>query len=160
MSAPMLRREILDLGPLSIPGLMPAPGPELFLTPAPKPPALGGRGTERIDIDPRSATRMLLFAIGLCTPPLFIGIDERCAFIVCLFIGIDERCAFIVCCEPTSKPGRPPMLALLPALLRIPEGVDMRLTTGRAKLRGGGAAALIPLFGPSIVVLVGFTSSE
>ena len=36
----------------------------------------------------------------------------------------------------------------------------MRLTTGRVKLRGGGAAALIPAFCPSIAALVGFTSSE
>jgi hypothetical protein len=35
-----------------------------------------------------------------------------------------------------------------------------RLTTGRAKLRGGGIAADLEAFAPSIVVRVGFTSSE
>src|SRR6266496_596571 len=92
---------------------------------------------------------MPLFPIGRCTPALFLGPDERCVFIV--WVG---RCA------PTPKPGRPPTLALPPSLPRIPEAVPMRLTTGRAKLRGGGAAALILAFEPSIAVLVGFTSKE
>jgi hypothetical protein len=36
----------------------------------------------------------------------------------------------------------------------------LRLTTGRAKLRGGGIAVDLPAFPPSIVVRVGRTSSE
>jgi len=35
-----------------------------------------------------------------------------------------------------------------------------RLTTGRANVRGGGIAAVLPVFAPSIVVRVGRTSSE
>jgi hypothetical protein len=83
-------------------------GPPLLFAARPKPPADGGRGTERDhappafgDIGPRSAIRMLLLAagdaeprfgisigrctpallpIGLCTPALFIDPAGRCAF--------------------------------------------------------------------------------
>jgi len=43
---------------------------------------------------------------------------------------------------------------------RLPAGGATRLTTGRAKVRGGGAAVDLPTFAPSMVVRVGFTSSE
>lgn len=43
---------------------------------------------------------------------------------------------------------------------RLPAGGATRLTAGRAKARWGGTAAERPAFGPSMVVRVGFTSSE
>lgn len=43
---------------------------------------------------------------------------------------------------------------------RLPAGGATRLTTGRANVRGGGATVDLPAFAPSIVVRVGFTSSE
>jgi len=81
-----------------------------------------------------------ILPIGRCTPAPFI--EPLC------------RCAGL------PKSGRAFTPALTPALPRMPEGGETRLTTGRVKLRGGGAAALIPAFGPSIAVLVGLTSSE
>lgn len=48
----------------------------------------------------------------------------------------------------------------MPALPRPAVAIDAWLTTGRAKLRGGGAAALVPARAPSRVAIVGFMSSE
>jgi hypothetical protein len=80
-----------------------------------------------------------LFAAGRCIAPLFIGPAERC-----VFIGRDE---------PIPNP------VFAPALACTVEVIAARLTTGRAKVRGGGAADLIPALGPSIVARFGFTSS-
>src|SRR5690349_2583867 len=110
------------------------------------PPALGGRGTERAIAEPRSGIRTLLFGLaarfgrfsaGRCTP-LALPIADCSPFLP------------IVAGPPRD----------VATLVRSPPGEDApRLTTGRAKLRGGGIAADLPAFAPNIVVRVGFTSS-
>ena len=45
------------------------------------------------------------------------------------------------------------------AFARAADAIEAWLTTGRAKLRGGGAAALMPALAPSLVAVVGLTSS-
>ena len=130
-SVPIDGRDMFDRGPFCIPDRMP------FM-----PPALGGRGTERDHVD--DGPRMLLLGdaprfgmfIGRCTPALPIG-----------------RPLFMA---PVPAPKPPRALAL--AFPRI--APDMRLTVGREKLRGGGAAAIRPAFGPSMLVRVGRTPSE
>jgi hypothetical protein len=161
----MLGREILERGAWAASDrTLPR-----FIPPPPNPPALGGRGTERDhappfppfgDMAPRCGIRILLFAvacpasrfgmfIGRCMPALFAA--GRC--IAPLFIGPAERCVFIGRDEPIPNP------VFAPALACTVEVIAARLTTGRAKLRGGGAAALIPALGPSMVARFGFTSS-
>ena len=130
---PPLGRATPDRWPFSIPGRIPPP----FI-----PPALGGRGTERPhmpapllgDTDPR---------------PGFIGVVERW-----LLIGPFGRCA------PPFQFGREPIPYPAFALVPRPVGAVARLIVGREKLRGGGAAALIPPFAPSLDVMVGFMSNE
>jgi hypothetical protein len=52
-----------------------------------------------------------------------------------------------------------PPLPIVGDPLRNPPAL-FRLTTGRAKLRGGGIAAVLPALAPSMVVRVGRTSSD
>jgi hypothetical protein len=103
-------------------------------------PALGGRGTEREAICPRSgiltllfgpAARFGMFSAGRCAPRLLP---------ICV-VGLPELC-------PADA-----------GVLRLATGGAIRLTTGRAKLRGGGMADDLAAFAPSIVVFVGLTSS-
>lgn len=60
-------------------------------------------------------------------------------------------------CEPIPKPLCAARLPFAPARA---DGAPMWLTTGREKLRGGGAAALRLEFSPSMVVRVGRTPNE
>lgn len=93
--------------------------------------------------------RILLFGdaprfgmfIGRCIPALPIGRLP-------LFI------------DPAREPNPPRALTFALAFPRIAEGVDIRLTVGREKLRGGGAAAVRPAFGPSMLVRVGRTPKD
>jgi hypothetical protein len=142
------------------------------------PPALGGCGTERPhlppllsgDMGPRSAIRIFLLGeapiprsavfigrstlcspVGRCTPAFLTGVAVRW-----LFIGPFARCAsaFQFGREPIPYP------ELVLVLARALAEAVARLITGREKLRGGGAAALLPAFPPSLEATVGLMSSE
>ena len=142
------------------------------------PPALGGCGTERPhlppllsgDMGPRSAIRIFLLGeapiprsavfigrstlcspVGRCTPAFLTGVAVRW-----LFIGPFARCA------PAFQFGREPIPypELVLVLARALAEAVARLITGREKLRGGGAAALLPAFPPSLEATVGLMSSE
>ncbi len=137
-SGPIGDPETFDRGPFCIPDRIP------FM-----PPALGGRGTERDQVD--DGPRMLLLGeaprlgifIGRCTPALPM-----------------DRPLLFIAPGRVPNPPRAPTFALALAFPRMAEGVEIRLTTGREKLRGGGAAAIRPAFGPSMLVRVGRTFSE
>lgn len=108
-------------------------------------PALGGLGTEREAIAPRSGIgfgvppRFAMLSAGRWTPPL-----RTCPLPICGLLGLGVMRATG---DPSCKEPRPPA------------GGATRLTTGRAKARSGGAAADLPAFGPSIVVRVGLAST-
>ncbi len=118
-----------------------------FMSRFSNPPALGGRGTEREATDPCPGIRTPLFGVA----PRFGTLSACGTFPVCAGLAI-LRAIF-----------PPPLLAAGDAVWnepRLPAGGATWLTTGRAKECCGGTAAERAAFGPSIVVLVGFTSNE
>ena len=136
-----------------------------------------GEATPRFGISVGRCAPALL-PVGLCT--LFIAPEARCAF-----IGVFGRCAapfqagrdpipypaFALAlprpaaaidgrCAALFEAGRDPIPYPALALPRPAVAIEAWLTIGRAKLRGGGAAALVPALAPSRVVIVGFIFSE
>src|SRR5258708_14663202 len=129
------------------------------------PPAVGGRGTEREATDPCSGIRTLPLGLALFgVAPRVRTFSARGMFPVCAGLSM-LRPTFPLCAGLSMlRPAfAPPMLAPGEAVWnepRLPAGGATRLTTGRAKECCGGTAAERPAFGPSMVVLVGFTSNE
>jgi hypothetical protein len=112
------------------------------------------------DIPPRCAGISIgrciavVFPIGLCAPafirPLFMVAAERCAFTP----AFARAAPFQFGREPMPYPA---FALTLPRPTAPP--MEAWLTTGRAKLRGAGAAALMPALAPSLVAAVGLTSN-